>query len=354
MDKLTRRQMRSLLFVAVISPLFRQAPGSAVGASGSGTWLSAGLAGVSFLFLGWVTLGLLPPGKGLGEALTASLGPVPGRIALGLYTIYMSLYAGFVLRSGADRFLAAVYPDSPLWVLGLALLLPVIPAVLGPAKPVGRMAELTAPFLLGLLLSVFLFALPGVQWEELSLADATPRGILRGSFPLLDALSVSVFLLFWEDRAESGGRQKGFLLPSGLLGALGVLLCLTTVGTFGPALTEKMNYPFFVMIRSVSIFQLLERAETFIVAQWVITDYVLLNVLFRAAADTAKRSLAPHQPPSRWWALPCLILSLGCALLCAGDAFRLRALSRTWVPLVNGCAAGLVPFLLLPGAFRKK
>jgi len=351
-DALTRRQRGALLLVSMISPLFRQAPGSAVGYAGGGVWLSALAAGVLYMGLELFLLRLVPAGMTLGEALCASVGRLPGRLAQGLYTIYICIYAGFVLRSGADRFVAAVYPDSPVWVPGAVLLLPVIPAALGRRRVLGRVAELTAPFLTALLALVFLFALPEVHWEELSLQDSSVRGILGGSLPLLDALSVSAFLLFSERRSDPGEDRGCFLLPAGILGGMGVLLCLTTVGAFGPALTERMNYPFFVMTRSVNILQVLERAEAFIVAQWVITDYVLLTALCHAAGETAA-ALLPWSDRRRR-ILGCMVLLLGSALLCAGDAFALRELSRFWVPLVNAGAVGLLPVLLLPGYFRRK
>lgn len=82
-----------------------------------------------------------------------------------------------------------------------------------------------------------------------------------------------------------------------LLGALA--LFVTTVGTFGAELAQNLHYPFFAMIRGIRIFDLLDRVEALVVAQWVITDFILVSMLLQICSGTLTLALRGPGVPRR-------------------------------------------------------
>lgn len=357
-DGISRRQLSILLIVAALSPLIRQTPGFAVDAAGRAVWVSALLALVPLPLAGLLLGRLLrrrAPGEGLGGVLLRVFGAAGGRIVLLLYTVWTVFYAGYVLRAGADRFVTAVYPGSGAWLFMAVMALLCVPACLGQLKTLARCAEIALPLLALVFLFVFLFCLPGLDAANLvPLTAGDAAAAVRGTPWLWSTLSVLLLLAFLSDRTEPGALAGSFNRAFLVLGALAALLCVTIVGTFGAPLTAEMNYPFFVMIRCIRIFRLLERVEALVVAQWVTTDFLLLGALLQAATGNLTLCFPKLGRRRGLVALACLALACTAGTLCAPTAFSLRALARRLVPAASAAAAGLLVLALAVGLIRKK
>lgn len=357
---LSRRQLGILLLSVMVSPLIRQVPGAMTLPAGRGVWLSALLCLPGAALLGAFLGALLKnrgPGEGLGELLCRCFGNVPGRAAAALFALWLIFYAGFVLRAGADRFVSAVYPESPVWLFMAVMLLLCLPAGLGKLKTLARCAQIIAPALGLVFAVVFVFCFQNVETDNLwPLRPEDLAGAGPGALPLLTTLSVGAHLTFAAGETEPGALGKTFALPLLALAGLGLLLCVTTVGTFGAELTERMNYPFFVMIRSIRIFNVLERVEALVVAQWVAADFLLLGTLLHIAPGALSLALfGPGGKRPRWTGWLCAALLGVSGWLCAPTAFTLRWVARTVVPAGNALLVfGLLPLAFVIGKMRKK
>ena len=139
-------------------------------------------------------------------------------------------------------------------------------------------------------------------------------------------------------------------------GLLALALCLTTVGTFGPAMTARMNYPFFVMIRSIRLPRLLERVEALVAALWVASDFLLLALLLHAAALSAALALrgkGGEKRPAGVWC--CAGLAAVCGVFCAPTSIALRTLGDVWIPLGHALVVfAALPAWLLARRLRRK
>ena len=295
------------------------------------------------------------PGEGLGGVLLRVFGRAGGTAAVLLFTAWTVFYAGFVLRAGADRFVTAVYPGSRPWLFMAVMAALCVPACLGRLKTLGRCAEIALPLLTLVFLFVFLFALPGLDAANLApVSRESAADAARGALWLLSTMSVLLLLAFLSDRTEPGPLAAPFNRAFLPLGALTALLCVTVVGTFGAKLAAEMHYPFFVMIRCIRIFRLLERVEALIVAQWVTTDFLLLGALLQAAAGNLTLCFPKLGARRGAVALSSLALALVSGALCAPTGFSLRELSRTLIPIACASAAGVLVLALLVGLARKK
>lgn len=358
-DTLTRRQLAALTFCALLSPLIRQIPATVVGRSGRGAWISAAAALAPTALVLWL-MGLFlrrrQPGEGLGEMVLRALGEGFGRAVVFVYAVWLLFYGGFVLRAGADRFAAAVFPKSPVWLFMGVMTVILIPAVLGRLKTLSRCAEVLTPLLLALFLLVFAFAVPQMDADELlPLRYSDIPGIAAGVVPAAETLLIAVYFFFLAGRVEEGGMFRRMIAPAAVLAVLGAGLCITTVGTFGAALTDKMNYPFFVMIRGIRVFNLLERIEALVIAQWVAADFLLLGALGQMTSSLLTLALCGRgKERSRTLSVLSLAAMTAAGVFCAPTAFALRSLARSFIPHVNAAMFASLLVIFIIGKIRKK
>lgn len=356
---LSSRQLGLLLWAGMVSPVIRQIPGSMTGAAGNAAWVSALLCVPAAALLGWFPARMLRsrrPGEGLGEVLCRALGPFLGRAIAGLFGLWFVFYAGFVLRAGADRFVSAMYPESRDWVFMGVMGLLTLTAGAGRVKVLARCAQIIAPVLWAVFALVFVFCVQNVDFSELRPAGAGAAAVCRGSLPMLCALSVGAFPSFLAGETEPGPLYRCFVLSLLTLAGLGTALCLATVGTFGPELAGQMRYPFFVMLRGIRIFDLLERVEALIVVQWAAADFLLLGTLVHLAVRCLTLAVrGTGKAPDRRAALSVTAGAFICGRLCASSAFALRDLGRELINPVNGILVfGLLPLCFAVGKLRRR
>ena len=355
-DSLTLRQMLALTFVCLLSPAIRLLPRSAAMAGGSGGWLAPILAAPAAAALAAVLCRLMASRRG-SEGLVGVLlriwGRLPGRAICAALMLWMVFYTGILLRTGAERLLSTVYTGG-----GPALFMAVTAAgagivSLGRLRSLGRLGEVSVPAMCGILALVLLLALPDVEPAELLPEPGREKGVLAASIPVLSVVSKCVFPLLLTSGLERAERPLPRALRwLGLLLLILVGITAATVGAMSASLTARLQHPFFVMIRNISVFGIIERIEAVVIALWVIPDLVFAAALLRAEGVllSAVTGRTIGRPLHLVFAAGAMI----CGLAAARDAFSLERLSRELVPAVNlALAFGLMPLSLLVGRLRR-
>ncbi len=348
---LTQKQFAALIFTSLLSPLLRSVPRASVLIAGRGVWISMIpallllLALVAFLS---VLIRQLRPGEGFADLFLRWMGPVTGRIVLILYGIWFLLYAGFVLRSGAARLVAAVYPESPIFpflitMLGLCLL-----AALGTVRALGRTAFLLQSFLLTALALILLSAAPNISLNNLLPVPLdNVSGILLSSLPFAAMGSLGAcfpFLLGYSQPIKEPGRQSVPLVLGFVF--IGLILCLEVIGTFGPGLTAKLSFPFFLMVRDISVFRITQRIEAVVVVLWIFADFILCTAMLRCTYAILKTVFSLPEPDNekifslrngRWLLLAEALLVLASGYFISRSSFETAELSDRVIPLIGAC-----------------
>lgn len=348
---LTRRQLLVLGWVALLSPVIRQLPRTAVHMGGRGSWLSPLFALPLLLLYALLLQGLLKnrqESEGLQHQFCKALGQVCGKGLLLAFTGWVVFYMGFVLRAGADRFIAAVYPSSSptLFILILAAL--GLMAGWGRLKVLSRCAEVVQPLLIFSLLLIMASALSKIEGANLlPLSREDLRLAAIGALPVANTLCFTVYAAFLEHRVEKSRVGRSLLPP--LAGTLGLvfLLGLVTVGCFGAELTGAMRHPFFVLIRDVRLFNLLERIEAVIIVQWVLTDFVLVALCCHVAAANLSFVFGGSEGRRRLFVVAVTVAAAAIGFLCAPTSFALQAMAEHLIPRLHF----LFLFILLPLVF---
>ncbi|MCD8117777.1 MAG: GerAB/ArcD/ProY family transporter [Oscillospiraceae bacterium] len=359
---MTRRQFAAVISTALLSPLMRLEPRLSAQAAGRGAFLSVIPA---FLVL-WALAALMGaysrhmrPGEGMAGLLMRWLGPVWGRAVLLIFAAWFLFYAGFILRSGAERLVATVYPSSGVWPFVIVLLIVCVLTSLGTLRAAGRTAVILQAVLLGVLATVLLFSLPNASLDNLlPLTGTNGISVLMGAWPMVTVGGVAACFTFLSGYVEKTDRPIKWALPRlALYLAIAGLLCAVVTATFGSWLTGQLSYPFFVMIRDISILGLAQRIEAVVIALWVFTDFILCLLLLRCAYEalTPVFHLAPAEGRpifsmrrGRWLFLAEGAAALLCSHLAAPSAYDLLLWSDRLVPVISNCLIyGGLPFLWL-------
>ena len=346
-----RRQLLALCFVASLAPITRLIPRANTLLAGRPSWLSP-LAAIPFLLLYMLYLGTFlsqrREGEGMAELILRGFGGVLGKAVLVILALYFLLYCGFLLRSGADRYVSAIYTAGKPWpFVGVMLALGTVVA-LGPKKALLRLARIAAPFIGAVLVIILLFSLTDADASRLlPVTVAELPAVLSGSIPAVDiAATVPVFAAFLMSGCEKRrGERRALVL-------WGVFLCLAMsaitaaiVGTCGAELTAQLSHPFFVMVRNVKLFGSIERIEAVIVSLWLFSDLALLAMLQLAAQrclllvcgfvtdDGPAKAL--DMKNGRWLVPAGSLVILGTAIALGSSEALLDLISLSVVPVIN-------------------
>jgi len=308
------------------------------------------------------------PNEGYAELFIRVLGKGLGKTIILVYSLWLMFYTAFALCSSADRYITSAYQhSSPVVFIIIMLMLALIPS-LGRFKTLGRTAESFFPLLIIVLLLVFGFAFQDVDFNFIPPPTTKELPKILSSIPVLaNILSLSVYIGFLEGRIrEKNKRTKTIFTWLLLMDIAVILLCITTVGSLGADMTSKLNYPFFVMIRNITVLNFMERLESIILALWVITDFVFISILL-FIVDNNLRVVFSYQPASaegtkyfdfkngRYliWINAAIILSI--SLFLSPNSLFISKLSQQVVPIINlGFIFGLLPLVIIVGLARKR
>ena len=368
-DGLTVRQLLAIAGVGFLSPALRLIPGQCAVLAGRGAWLSPLLAIPALLLLNWMISRLMARrrcGEGMGGMVRRALGHTGGNVAPLVFSGWLTFYAGFLLRSGAERFVTAIYPRSAPGLFVWVMLLLSLVATLGPTRALGRCAEIFRPLLLAGLGLVLLFAFAGFRVQNL--LPVTPRqlpALLLGALPAVDVTGLILLCVSFAEGLTPGDDRRARRYGRWAVLACCFLSALTaaSIGRFGAEFTADMSNPFFVLVRNASLFGSVQRIEALVTALWVLPDFVLVTLVLRLASAQARRALAfPRRANGggpwelgngRWLIVLTAALALLAALTMAPTDRQLTFLSERLVPIVSlSFSFGGVGLVLLAGRLR--
>ena len=365
-----RRSLFSLGTLVLMVPALRHFVTASARYAGRAAWLTPLIAALPMLlYLHFIAdfMQCRREGENLQELMLRCLGPKLGRGALALTAAWLLLYSGFVLRTGADRMIITIYPNSSPAAFTVAMGLVCLVAALGKPRTIIRCAQLIKPLVLAALLLILFFALASVKSSNLlpiTVNDALPATL--GSLAAVNVLLVGVYTLcFVEGNCPvSPGRARESSLWLLWMVVLLCLLITTITGMFGAELTTKMTRPFFVMVRNLVFFRTVERVEALVAMLWLFPDFLLVSLLLWSAqyclrlifkldpAYTGKRLLYPRQ--GRWLTWPCALAAIISSLLIGPNAVGLELWSSQIIPLLNlGFALLFLPTVYIIGKLKK-
>lgn len=367
----TRNQLLALCTLCFLVPALRLFPASSAQLADRASWLAAPAALPLLLAYTYFLSELMSKareGQGLAELSLSVFGEKFGRVFLCIFALWFLFYAGFVLRTGADRLITTIYPytSSLFFVISLGSIC--IIAALCSARTLVRTAKLILPVVLGFLFIILLFALLSVDKSNLlpiSSFDVLP--VFKASFA---SVNVCVGVLY--SACFLGGMVKSRKGPFGayalwliFTALILMLLNMAITGCFGPDLTGRLSRPFFALVRSIVFFRSVERVEAFMVSLWLFPDFLIVALALFCAQYCIRLAVGftPHAAEHRLtemkngrWVIPlCGTASIVCGIFVAPEPVSLDVWSERIIPLINlGFAFIAVPSIYIVGKMKKQ
>lgn len=369
-DSFDRRQLIGLCTVIVLVPALRLFPSVATQFAGRAAWLSAlGAFLPALLYILFIAdfMERRMEGEGLAELYIRSLGPIAGKIALGLSALWFLFYGGFMLRSGADRFITTIYPNSssPFFSVTMGILGTV--AAMGAVRSLVRVAKMVQPLVLGVLLLVLITALFSVDMSNLlpvTKHDTLP--VAKGGIAAVNVLTAVLYLVCFVEglTPKRSGRVRSFSFWALGIAVLMGVISFDIIGNFGPELSASLTQPFFSLVRNIVFFRTLERVEALVGTLWVFPDFLMISLLLYCAQHCIRLVMGhsgEYQGEKLFdlrrgrWVIPlCGLAATAASVIIAPNAQSLAFWSEKLVPLINlGYALLFVPAVYLIGRARK-
>lgn len=357
------RQLFALAAVFFLAPALRLVPSSTAATAGRAAWFSVILALPLLLAYAWFLARFLDcrrEEESMAQLILRALGPVPGKTALGLFSFWFLLYGGFMLRSGADRIIVTIYPNSSAGAFVLPMGIVGLLAALGAGRTLVRASKMLLPVVIGGLILVLLFASFSISRANLlplTIFQA-PETILA-SLATVDVVVLPLYFCLFLPRLKSGGESLFRSISLWMLSVVLLLFWLNTdiIGCFGAELTGKLSQPFFVLVRNLVFFRSVERVEALVVSLWIFSDFALISCCLYCAQHTLRLIIGRdglyrgekrlNFSDGRWLIWLCAAISILCAMLIAPDPPGFHFWSGTLIPIANLCVA----FVLLPAIY---
>lgn len=347
MERLSVKQGMMLLFVGLMSPMIRMLPGRLTAIAGANGWLGAVFALVPGVLLILMVCDLLRrPGTDLTDAVCRAFGETAGRVLCFVIGLWVVLLCSLLLRFFGERFLSTAYIGEPVQLFVTLLLTVVFYAAHKKISALVRAGQIFFWTFAAVLAAVF--ALTALNVDRRNLMPVTWEALpqtVQAAEPVLGVLSggLCLTLLTRTMEREKGAAGKALLTLAGLLVVAAVLL-LITVGNFGVSLLQRMQYPFFMLVKEVRIANVFERVESVVIALWMVTDFVLVTMMVRAAARSFGRTFDVEREES--CVTPVLLMVLMGSALIVPDSFALESVSEKLVQPINLVVGfGLIPLI---------
>ena len=369
-SKISGWQLISIGFIGILSPVIRLLPSQAVKLSGSFAWLSVILSILSVSLLYLILHRFMKnanTNQGFSEMIIRALGLKVGNIVLFIFALWLIFYTAFSLRGAADRYVVSIYEHSSKNTFIIIMLFLAFISTLGKFSSLGRSAEVFFPLLFATLLIILIFGFSDVDFNMLPPPTIKDAPKIFSALPLCSTvLSTSFYSGFLLGKIKDS-RKIGKTFFSWLIITVIFIstICAVTVGSFGPQLTATLSYPFFILVRNISIFGFIERLEAFIMGLWVISDYMFISLLFRIILSILSCVFTPIHDKTQisfniqcekcWliWVFTPLILLISIVL--PNNSFIISDISRNIVPFINLILLFLVlPAVTFIGIFRKR
>lgn len=342
-QKSEERQLMALVFVASLAPAIRLMPDFCADKGGGLGFLAPLIALpvlIVYVCILSAFLSMRNEGEGLGELIVRLSGRGLGSAVLILGSAFLLFSCGFILRSGAERFVSTVYPTANELPFAIVMLVIGTLAALGKPEALLRSAKIFSSVLLFVLAVLLLFSLPDIKFDLIKPKESVDiGGLVLAAVPTAEIYSgIFAYAAVFETGGEKPPRRAlRYSVFAAAVCLLLALLCLASIGSYGAPLVSRLSHPFFTLIRNITIFRTFEHIEALVVTMWVLPDFIIFALMLSAAIRFWGLVLPGSKlfENKRVGGLICAAVAAGAMLLIPGDADSLRRFSELIVPLAN-------------------
>ena len=298
-EKISIFQTVAIYILVSIVPVVRYFPIIVTGSAGKAAWLAALLSIIPNILLVFALNALMnnlkdKTGKKietLADVFDTVYGKVVGSIITILYFIWTIIFASVELRLFGERLISTTYTYSPIMFFIITMLVLVFFVVRGKIVNLGRFAEIFLELFIIIIIFVVLTASSNFNFANFWPVTAyDAKGIGIGILKGTDIFNMFTFSMFFGDKIiDKENIKKTGIFAAIVTAVIGLFGIIITLGTFGEDLLPTLSQPFFMALKVINLFGVLERIEAVFITFWVVADFVLIAYNVLVASSICKQ-----------------------------------------------------------------
>ncbi|MBR2861293.1 MAG: endospore germination permease [Clostridia bacterium] len=353
MRKMSMRQTLMMVVSIIFSPTVRLFSAFVSGRGDQGAWVAPIVAGCGMILFVLVLDRLIRDNRNFYQHLEYSFGIFGAKALAWIYILWGILLSSVQIRYYAQRVASTIYTEIDMGVFVFIFLAICVYVLNSGIVTVARMNELFLPVIL--IVTVALLGLLSAKIDLRALFPVNnPLSIAHVALFNLASMGYVTFTLFFVDEIEQKEKFKKYAV----WGTIGVSLCLVwlllaVIGTIGPTVIEKLPYPFFAVVKQISIGEFLQHIEAFVITLWIVSDFVM--TCFISSAILKLMGLVTKKGNTRELLIPYFALCACLVPMMGRTNFELETLSeKVFIPLNLILLFAMPIVILLVGRIKNK
>ncbi|NQX58768.1 GerAB/ArcD/ProY family transporter [Paenibacillus qinlingensis] len=278
------------------------------------SWLSMLSATLIGMFIAFICtrINRKYPGQTLVTYLPQLVGKWMAGFLFVIYGAFWFVVLAMVLLQYADFILATILPQTPIFVPVVAMLLVAVYVTRIGIEGIGRCSEVLGPFLLIIIILSLLLSIQDIQLKHILpfYVDSGWKVILKGSLPTSTFLGdcvMLVFLLAFLNHPDEGTKPAVFgVATTGLLTSAATFVLVTL---FGSQMAAGQTYPFFNLVRYISVYNFFQNLDAILIPIWIIGVFMKVSLyLFVCTYGTAQVFNVAKWRRMLWIVTPIILL----------------------------------------------
>lgn len=288
-NTINRFQLFVLVFTFIIGNTILNAPSLIVSLAKQDAWISGILAmiiGIGLVLL-YNLLAEIFPNKTIVEYVEILLGEKIGKLVSLLLVFYFLILASLMIRQLGDFILVYILPETPVIYIFLSFIFIIVMGTYLGIVTLARTGEIFFPFLLVLLIFLFL-----MLFEEKDISNLKPvleggiSPVIKGTFAFISIpyLQLVVFLMIFPNVVKgTKSIKKPVLLGVISAGFFLIVSILHSLLIIGPILSEYKQYPIYFLTQKIHIGDIIQRIEVLLAIIWIITIFLKTSIFLYAS-----------------------------------------------------------------------
>jgi spore germination protein KB len=339
-EKISANQLMLLFIMCTYSLTAKEA--------GPAAWLSPVIPAFCLLILVVIVQSFFKKNNNMNltDVYMKILGKLPGYLILFVYLFAILVLLALYTRYYAERITSSIFPDTSISFFIIVMLALVYYIVRGGLAALARFNELVFIVfivLLGLGIFLSLFNVEITHLLPISTLDIIP--VVRTSPVILAIWTYFLFVFFFADKVNDkehimrlGIKTTVFITISSMI------IIITTVGTLGSSLAERVSLPYILTVKEISILDTLERLESITLSLWVAADCIIISVFTYIILSILKTLF--RLSSTKALAGPVLLITYVLSMVLARNRFELEAFSnKIFIPF-NVLLGFVVPVIV--------
>lgn len=321
-------------------------------------WLSILLGGIIGLALTYLVVHLssLHPNQTLVQFSQKLLGIGFGRLVTIPYLLVWYIVVAVLLRSFADFVHLILLNRTPVWIILLILigLIAYLSSSSG-ITGIGRFCELVGPIIIVTLLVSFILNVKNLNWHHILPVyyDSGWLNIIKGAIAPAFWFSGPFVLLVTVSFLQKPQKALAKSFIGVGLTVIMVLTCtIIVLMVFGPNLSAKFRFSYFMSVRTIDILKFIQNADIFIMFVWVFGVIGQASLYFFIASyEVANWLKVKDWRKLIWFGSPAIFIM---AMLVPDEPF-ISEFDKIWTSVVYPvCGIGLPLFLWILSTVKKR